>query len=86
MFINRPLINGRSQHKDRALKHSSSFIEPKNHIRIKTLPNSVHTVGNRHSEVNDLAMNGANLIGIKDIRELMDGDMDRIERRLKRLE
>jgi hypothetical protein len=31
-------------------------------------------------------MNGANLIGIKDIRELMDGDMEKISRRLKRLE
>ena len=85
MFINRPLIHGKSQYKDRSVRNSSSMIDSKNKIRIKTVPNSVHYSGNRLSEINDMGMIEGNLIGIKDIREMMDGDMEKMNRKVQQL-
>ena len=82
MFINRPLINGRSLNKDRGVRNSSTVADNKNRIRIKTLPNSVHHSGNKYGYANDMTMIESNLIGIKDIKEIMDGDVEKMLKRL----
>jgi hypothetical protein len=48
MFINRPLIHGKTSSKDKNHKNTSIIAESKNKIRIKTQPNnSSHISSNK---------------------------------------
>ena len=82
MFINRPLIHG-VVNNNMTTKRSLSI---KDSIRVKTIPsqslrksmlingNSKHLIANKYGD--SLSMIDNNLIGIKDVKEMMDCDIE----------
>jgi len=57
MFINRPLIHGKTSSKDKNHRNSSIITDSKNKIRIKTQPNNpINNSSNRLNDYHDISV------------------------------